>query len=80
MQDTMEDAERVREILGVALGKTIEQGATVRRDTEEAWDSVKHVELVFLLEDEFGIEFDEETMAELDSIEAIVAAINRARG
>lgn len=73
----MDTADRVRELLEVALGKSFDAGANVQREQEEAWDSVKHVELIFLLEDEFDMEFDEETMAQLNSVDSIVAAIER---
>ena len=41
------------------------------------WDSLKHMELVFALEDRFGVRFDEAEFAQLHSPAAIARAIER---
>ena len=41
------------------------------------WDSLKHVEIMFALEDALGVEFDESELGELDSIPRIVDAVAR---
>jgi len=48
----------------------------LRRDTRE-WDSLKHMEIVFALEDRFGVTFDESEFPALDSCAAIAAALRR---
>ena len=48
----------------------------LRRDTRE-WDSLKHMEIVFALEDRFGVTFDEAEFPALDSCAAIAAAVRR---
>lgn len=40
-----------------------------------AWDSLKHVEILFALEDALGVEFSEDEMAGLDSVPRLVDAI-----
>ena len=45
------------------------------RENNEAWDSLKHIEIVFALEDQFGVQFDEECIATLDSVQRIVLEI-----
>ena len=50
------------------------------RASEGAWDSLKHVELLFALEDELGVRFDEEELAGLSSTDALVDSIARHRG
>jgi len=40
-------------------------------DTVEAWDSLKHMNLILALEDEFEIEFSEEETVELLSYKLI---------
>ena len=52
--------------------------ASERASTTE-WDSLKHMEIVFALEDRYGIQFDEPEFETLDSVEAIAAAIERHR-
>lgn len=44
------------------------------RENTPQWDSLKHVELVFAIEDELGLQFSEEQLASLHSIAALVAA------
>lgn len=41
-------------------------------DTIQAWDSLKHLELVLALEQQFGITFDPEEIAEMLSLEIVI--------
>lgn len=70
---------RVEELLGLVLGSTIAitKGKPVQRTSEPGWDSIKHIELIFALEDAFGVLFGEEELAGLDSSNAIIAAVER---
>ena len=47
----------------------------LRRSDIGEWDSLKHVEIVFALEDEFGVQFDESEFAAMDSPAAIAALL-----
>jgi acyl carrier protein len=51
-------------------------GALVRADVPE-WDSLKHMEIVFALEDRYGVEFDESEFQRLDTAAAIAHALRR---
>ena len=62
-------------LLGTVLGVELNPNST--RESVAAWDSLKHVELVFLLEDEFGIEFVHDDFEELNSVIAIVDLVKR---
>lgn len=42
-----------------------------RRSTPK-WDSLKHIEVIFTLEDELDMQFSEAEMADMDSVKAIV--------
>lgn len=42
------------------------------RDNTPQWDSLKHIEIIFALEDELGIQFSEQEMAAMDSVKKIV--------
>jgi acyl carrier protein len=44
-------------------------------DSVERWDSLKHMQLIMALEDEFGIEFPDDVIPELLSFTAIEAKI-----
>ena len=74
-----EDAVRaqVREILSVALGRPVAPGEQVEQSTEAAWDSVKHVELVLMLEERFGVVFEPEEFAELTSLDECARRVGR---
>ncbi len=41
----------------------------------EAWDSLRHINLILALEEEFGIHFEEEEIATLVNFKMIVAAV-----
>lgn len=44
-------------------------------DTIEAWDSLKHMKLVITLEQELGVEFDDEEVVELLSFRLIELSV-----
>ncbi|MGO9577750.1 MAG: acyl carrier protein [Terriglobales bacterium] len=63
------------ELLSITVGRQIGFKEAVTRDLETSWDSLKHVELIFMLEERFGVQFSEQEMAELRSSDRIVQAI-----
>jgi acyl carrier protein len=65
--------ELIARILELPLSPSVD---VLRRDTRE-WDSLKHMEIVFALEDRFGVTFDESEFSALDSCAAIAAAVRR---
>ena len=69
----------VLRVVGVVLGRPVD-GRAVSRESEPAWDSLKHVELLFALEDELQLRFDEDELATLVSTDAIVESVARHRG
>jgi acyl carrier protein len=80
--DDRRDAEMaletiVRETLGVVLGRGIAPGDPVRRDDQPDWDSLKHIELVFALEDALGVRFDADEIGELTDVGSIVERAGR---
>lgn len=66
----IEDA--VREIIATVLRRPFEQGEDILRSEEAAWDSLKHIEILFSLEDRFDIRFTEQEMADLNGLRTIV--------
>ena len=42
------------------------------RTTLSQWDSLKHIEIIFAIEDELNIQFEEEEIEQLDDIEKII--------
>jgi len=48
------------------------------REVTPSWTSLMHIEIFFVLEEEFGIRFDEDTMAFADSRNDLVDALIKA--
>ncbi|KPF85131.1 hypothetical protein IP70_13100 [alpha proteobacterium AAP38] len=67
--------DRVRRILSAVLESDYPPGTPVTREAEPKWDSLKHVEVIFAVEDEFGIQLDEDRMARIQSLDDIVKAV-----
>lgn len=65
----------VADLLSITVGRPVTQNEHVTRDREPTWDSLKHVQLVLMLEEQFGIQFSEEEMAALSSADEIVRAV-----
>jgi acyl carrier protein len=70
----------VAELLSISLGRPVAQTESVTRDSDLKWDSLKHVQLVLLLEEHFGVQFSEEEMGALRSSDKIVQAIEEKSG
>jgi acyl carrier protein len=62
--------ERVLDVLSAALKCPI--STMSRRADVPAWDSLKHIEVVFAIEDELELQFTEDELGQLDSVAAIV--------
>jgi len=69
--DAREIELEVRSLVAAALKLPAPARAPIAREACAAWDSLKHVEIVFALEDRFGVQFDEDEFPRLDSTSAI---------
>ncbi len=67
----------VRRLLRTILQQPSQDDSELRRESLDAWDSLKHMEIVFALEDRYGVRFDESEFATLDTSAAITAALHR---
>jgi acyl carrier protein len=63
--------------LGFILRRPVGDEENPSRATEPGWDSMKHVELVFLFEDHFGMRFLEQEIAELEDARGIERIIEK---
>jgi acyl carrier protein len=70
---------KVGEIVGLALRRPPDDLIGLERGQISEWDSLKHMEIVFAVEDSLGIEFREEELLDLNSIAAICEAVERHR-
>lgn len=68
---TREEVEKAVTAVISSVLKVPVMGNACRSEHQE-WDSLKHIEVVFAIEDEFGIQFDEETIGQLVSVPDIV--------
>ena len=66
----------VCEVLGVALeqGQPVDPGFC--REEQPAWDSLKHIQVIFALEDRFNVQFSEADMQQMDSVGKIAQRIS----
>jgi acyl carrier protein len=74
---TPQTEEKFFSILSALLSQPRDQlSLESSRDTIPQWDSLKQIHLVMALEEEFGIEFDDDEVAALASAKAILDSIN----
>ncbi|MGA2713511.1 MAG: acyl carrier protein [Bryobacteraceae bacterium] len=68
--------ERTRAIVADIFEVPLEQVLpTSSPDTIETWDSLRHLNMVLALEQEFGIQFSPEEIEQLLSVELITALL-----
>ena len=60
--------------------ESIELSPDMTADDVPAWDSISHIQLVFAVEEEFGIKLTMQDLEALDDVGALQAAILRHLG
>ncbi|MDO8605350.1 MAG: acyl carrier protein [Phaeospirillum sp.] len=74
--DTITIHNTIIEVMAAILDVSRDQiGDDASMDTIKAWDSLKHMKLVMTLEQEFGIEFDDQEVVDLLSLRLIELAV-----
>jgi len=64
--------DKVRQTMADIFGVPLEQlTASSSPDNVDTWDSIKHLELVMALEQEFGVQFTPEEIEQLLSVELV---------
>jgi acyl carrier protein len=74
---------QVHRLLGYILRRPIDERENPSRATEPTWDSLKHIELMFLLEDHFEVRFSARDMSQVEDaigIQRMLDRILEARG
>jgi acyl carrier protein len=69
----------VRSVLGTVFGRPIAQDEPLSARTEPSWDSLRHVEVLLAVEGALDVRFDEDELAQLDSVEKLVRSVKRHR-
>jgi acyl carrier protein len=77
MNDEIEVA--VRTVLGTVFGRQVANDERLSAKTEPAWDSLRHVEVLLAVEGALDVRFDEDELAQLDSVEKLVRSVKRHR-
>ena len=72
---TQNVSSEVRRIVGQVLNRHIRDDENILRTAEPGWDSLKHVEILFALEDGFSIRFNELELSGLSSLDQIASAV-----
>jgi acyl carrier protein len=67
----------VARILSSVLGHEVAPGADVAASDDPTWDSLRQVEVMYAVEDTFGLRFEESDFSALVSSELIVDAVMR---
>jgi acyl carrier protein len=68
---------QVHRLLSYVLRRPIGEQENPSRASEPDWDSLKHIELMLLLEDHFEVRFSEQDMSELEDALGIQRALGR---
>ena len=66
---------KVRDALAVALGHPVSPTEDVTQANDPAWDSMKHMELMLLLEEAFHVSLEPDDFVEMTSLERCVERI-----
>jgi acyl carrier protein len=67
--------DRVEQVVAGVLGANPQPGVTAGNIA--AWDSLKHMNVILAVENEFDVEFDDEDLANTHSIELLVEAVTK---
>ncbi|MEA5598794.1 acyl carrier protein [Rivularia sp. UHCC 0363] len=62
----------VSEVMNIPVSQVNEKTST---DTVGQWESLKHMNLILALEEEFGVEFDDKQIGEMLSVSLIIEAL-----
>lgn len=63
---------KVLAVLSSVLHSEFTPGTEINRQNTLDWNSLKHLEIMFALEEELNVEFSEDELAELDCFTRIV--------
>ena len=69
--------KRVRELMSIVFRRELPDADAINRADISEWDSLKHIELIFMLEEEFQLKFDEGDFEGLASLTHIVEILER---
>ena len=69
-------SDRIKNVMSAVFGISNEEiNVESSPDTIESWDSLKHMNLVVALEEEFNVEFTDDNIIELINMKLIMAVL-----
>lgn len=71
---------RLTGLVARVLELPLTQATEARVDNTPGWDSLAHLRLLMAVEEEYGVSFSPDEIAELDSVELIREALDRLVG
>lgn len=71
----MDIKDQLKGIMEVLLEHKINDTQSICRDCEELWDSLKHIEIMVTLEEEFGVRIPHDDISNLNTFDEIVDEI-----
>lgn len=72
---------KVLNIVGKVMREPVENlSEESSPDTVEKWDSLQHMNLILALEEEFGVEFSDDEIVEMLSVELILLTLEEKIG
>ena len=67
--------KQIAQMFSQIFEKEINAGDDFSAETEEMWDSMKHIEIIMTLEDELDISFDPEDIPNMKSLSKIIEKV-----
>ena len=69
---------RIKYVMSITFGVDIEQiSDDASPESIDKWDSLKHMQLILSLEEEFDVEFSDKEVVEVVSYQKILGALRR---
>ena len=68
--------KRIKNVISAVFEISVEEiGDESSPDTIESWDSLKHINMIVALEEEFNVEFTDDNITEMINMKLILAVI-----
>ena len=69
--------EAVSSVFAAALNRRVLPGEDLARASEPTWDSLKHMEIMFAVEERCDVQFTQDELVSLDRLKAVVDGVKR---
>lgn len=69
--------QEIIEIITTVIGEPVP--SNVERGVLSKWDSLRHMQIIFSVEERFGVQFSESEIAQVKSVDDIAAKVERTK-